>query len=42
MTIKYEFQEYLNKIATLDEWVCGIDLMLGTYLPLGVVGRERT
>ncbi|CAF3513512.1 unnamed protein product [Rotaria socialis] len=42
MIIKYEFQEYLNKIATLDEWVCGIDLMLGTYLPLGVVGRERT
>ncbi|CAM4850358.1 unnamed protein product [Rotaria magnacalcarata] len=42
MTIRYEFQEYLNKIATLAEWACGLDLMLGTYLPLDVVGRERT
>ncbi|CAF4297519.1 unnamed protein product, partial [Rotaria magnacalcarata] len=24
------------------EWACGLDLMLGTYLPLDVVGRERT
>ncbi|CAF4572084.1 unnamed protein product, partial [Rotaria socialis] len=39
MTIRYEFQEYLNKIATLAEWACGVDLMLGTYLPLDVVGR---
>ncbi|CAF2120206.1 unnamed protein product [Rotaria magnacalcarata] len=42
MTIRYEFQEYLNKIATLAEWACGLDLMLGNYLPLDVVGRERT
>ncbi|CAF4965552.1 unnamed protein product, partial [Rotaria magnacalcarata] len=34
--------KYLNKIATLAEWACGLDLMLGTYLPLDVVGRERT
>ncbi|CAF3842689.1 unnamed protein product [Rotaria sp. Silwood1] len=40
--IKYEFKEYLNKIATLGEWACGFDLVLGTYLPLDVVGPERT
>ncbi|CAF5184921.1 unnamed protein product, partial [Rotaria sp. Silwood1] len=40
--IKYEFNEYLNKTATLAEWACGIDLVLGTYLPLDVVGPERT
>ncbi|CAF5139292.1 unnamed protein product, partial [Rotaria sp. Silwood1] len=40
--IKYEFNEYLNKTATLAEWACGVDLALGTYLPLDVVGPERT
>ncbi|CAF1243897.1 unnamed protein product [Rotaria sordida] len=40
--IKYEFKEYLNKTATLAEWACGIDLALGTYLLLDVVGPERT
>ncbi|CAF4994721.1 unnamed protein product, partial [Rotaria sp. Silwood1] len=41
-TIKHEFNEYLNKTATLVEWACGVDLALGTYLPLDVVGPEHT
>ncbi|CAF4992439.1 unnamed protein product [Rotaria sp. Silwood1] len=27
-TIKHEFNEYLNKTATLVEWACGVDLAL--------------
>jgi len=40
--IQYEFNEYLNKTATVGEWGCGIDLLLGTYVPNDVVGSERT
>ena len=40
--IQYEFNEYLDKTATLAEWGCGTDLLLGTYVPNDVVGSEQT
>jgi hypothetical protein len=32
----------LDKTATLAKWACGVDLLLGTYLPQHVTGPERT
>jgi hypothetical protein len=40
--IKSEFNQYLDKTATLAEWACGIDLALGKYLPEQAVEPERT
>ncbi|CAF3240679.1 unnamed protein product [Rotaria socialis] len=37
----YSWGSALQELTTLAEWTCGVDLMLGTYLPLDVVGRER-
>ena len=39
--IESTFKQYLDKTATLAEWGCGIDLILGTYIPDDVVGTER-
>jgi hypothetical protein len=40
--VKSTFNQHLDKTATLAEWSCGIDLLLGTYIPEHVVGAERT
>ena len=40
--IQNEFKQYLDKTATVAEWSCGVDLLLGTYIPQDVVGPERT
>jgi len=40
--IEFDFKQYLNKTATVGEWGCGIDLLLGTHLPKHLVGPERT